>query len=81
MLSKKRTCFAGNSGGPAFNDHGECIGVAFQVCRSEDTENIGYVIPSTVVSHFLDDYERNGKYTGTRLHVKFIFILKLVSDI
>jgi len=22
---------AGNSGGPAFNDQGECIGVAFQV--------------------------------------------------
>ncbi|XP_042377689.1 protease Do-like 2, chloroplastic [Zingiber officinale] len=54
----------GNSGGPAFNDRGECIGVAFQVFRSEDTENIGYVIPTTVVSHFLDDYERNGKYTG-----------------
>lgn len=54
----------GNSGGPAFNDQGECIGVAFQVFRSEDAENIGYVIPTTVVSHFLDDYERNGKYTG-----------------
>ncbi|KAJ9696369.1 hypothetical protein PVL29_008541 [Vitis rotundifolia] len=54
----------GNSGGPAFNDQGECIGVAFQVFRSEDVENIGYVIPTTVVSHFLDDYERNGKYTG-----------------
>lgn len=23
--------FVGNSGGPAFNDQGECIGVAFQV--------------------------------------------------
>ncbi|KAJ8619569.1 hypothetical protein MRB53_028098 [Persea americana] len=54
----------GNSGGPAFNDQGECIGVAFQVFRSEEAENIGYVIPTTVVSHFLDDYERNGKYTG-----------------
>ncbi|KNA12643.1 hypothetical protein SOVF_124150 isoform A [Spinacia oleracea] len=54
----------GNSGGPAFNDQGECIGVAFQVLRSDDTENIGYVIPTTVVSHFLADYERNGKYTG-----------------
>ncbi|RWW82094.1 hypothetical protein BHE74_00009472 [Ensete ventricosum] len=54
----------GNSGGPAFNDHGECIGVAFQVFRSEDAENIGYVIPTTVVSHFLNDYERSGKYTG-----------------
>lgn len=25
--------FLGNSGGPAFNDQGECIGVAFQVCH------------------------------------------------
>ncbi|XP_015891655.2 protease Do-like 2, chloroplastic isoform X2 [Ziziphus jujuba] len=54
----------GNSGGPAFNDQGECIGVAFQVYRSEEVENIGYVIPTTVVSHFLNDYERNRKYTG-----------------
>ncbi|KAJ6873523.1 hypothetical protein NC651_032409 [Populus alba x Populus x berolinensis] len=54
----------GNSGGPAFNDQGECIGVAFQVYRSEEVENIGYVIPTTVVSHFLKDYERNEKYTG-----------------
>ncbi|KAL5123767.1 Protease Do-like 2, chloroplastic [Glycine soja] len=54
----------GNSGGPAFNDQGECIGVAFQVLRSEEAENIGYVIPTTVVSHFLTDYERNGRYTG-----------------
>ncbi|KAH9730193.1 protease Do-like 2 [Citrus sinensis] len=56
----------GNSGGPAFNDKGECIGVAFQVYRSEEVENIGYVIPTTVVSHFLSDYERNGKYTVYR---------------
>lgn len=54
----------GNSGGPAFNDSGECIGIAFQVYRSADAENIGYVIPTTVVSHFLNDYDRNGKYTG-----------------
>ncbi|XP_075098710.1 protease Do-like 2, chloroplastic isoform X2 [Nicotiana tabacum] len=32
--------------------------------RSDDAENIGYVIPTTVVSHFLEDYERNGKYCG-----------------
>ncbi|CAL9023850.1 unnamed protein product [Prunus brigantina] len=67
----------GNSGGPAFNDQGECIGVAFQrhffsVYRSEEAENIGYVIPATVVSHFLDDYEWNGKYTGENLFPTFI---------
>ncbi|KAF6982762.1 hypothetical protein CFC21_001107 [Triticum aestivum] len=55
---------AGNSGGPAFNEQGECIGVAFQVFRSDEAENIGYVIPTTVVSHFLNDYRKNGKYTG-----------------
>ncbi|KAK3137504.1 hypothetical protein QOZ80_5BG0453150 [Eleusine coracana subsp. coracana] len=54
----------GNSGGPAFNEQGECIGVAFQVYRSDEAENIGYVIPTTVVSHFLNDYKKNGKYTG-----------------
>lgn len=35
-----------------------------QVYRSDDAENIGYVIPTTVVSHFLDDYKKNGKYSG-----------------
>eukprot|EP00268_Persea_americana_P030616 TRINITY_DN2965_c0_g1_i10.p1 TRINITY_DN2965_c0_g1~~TRINITY_DN2965_c0_g1_i10.p1 ORF type:complete len:297 (-),score=35.54 TRINITY_DN2965_c0_g1_i10:1074-1964(-) len=40
---------------------GSALGLHF---RSEEAENIGYVIPTTVVSHFLDDYERNGKYTG-----------------
>ncbi|KAK1323205.1 hypothetical protein QJS10_CPA02g00618 [Acorus calamus] len=54
----------GNSGGPAFNEHGECIGVAFQVYRSDDAENIGYVIPTTVVSHFLDDFERMENIQG-----------------
>ncbi|XP_078446515.1 DEGP protease 2 [Wolffia australiana] len=54
----------GNSGGPAFNDQGECIGVAFQVLRSDEAENIGYVIPTTVVSHFMNDYEKSGRYTG-----------------
>ncbi|KAK8654372.1 hypothetical protein V6N13_128341 [Hibiscus sabdariffa] len=52
----------GNSGGPVFNNHGECIGVALQsYCCPE---NIGYVIPTTVVSHFLNDCERNEKYRG-----------------
>ncbi|XP_044502880.1 protease Do-like 2, chloroplastic isoform X2 [Mangifera indica] len=37
---------------------------SIEVYRSEQDENVGYVIPTTVVSHFLNDYERNGKYTG-----------------
>eukprot|EP01137_Pigoraptor_chileana_P026877 Opistho-2@8799 len=55
---------AGNSGGPAFNRRGRCIGIAFQSLVGEDVENIGYVIPYPVVARFLADYDRNGRYTG-----------------
>lgn len=55
---------SGNSGGPAFNDKGECVGIAFQSLKHEDAENIGYVIPTPVIMHFIQDYEKNGNYTG-----------------
>ncbi|CAM6105357.1 unnamed protein product [Calypogeia fissa] len=55
---------AGNSGGPAFNDRGQCVGIAFQSLKHEDAENIGYVIPTPVITHFITDYERTGDYTG-----------------
>eukprot|EP01018_Ginkgo_biloba_P014667 Gb_06473 [translate_table: standard] len=55
---------AGNSGGPAFNDKGQCVGIAFQSLKHEDAENIGYVIPTPVITHFITDYERSGDYTG-----------------
>ncbi|KMT10530.1 hypothetical protein BVRB_5g116540 [Beta vulgaris subsp. vulgaris] len=55
---------SGNSGGPAFNDKGSCVGIAFQSLKHEDAENIGYVIPTPVILHFIQDYERNGAYTG-----------------
>lgn len=55
---------SGNSGGPAFNDKGECVGIAFQSLKHEDAENIGYVIPTPVITHFIQDYEKNGDYTG-----------------
>ncbi|XP_028778629.1 protease Do-like 9 [Neltuma alba] len=55
---------SGNSGGPAFNDKGKCVGIAFQSLKNEDVENIGYVIPTPVILHFIHDYERNGAYTG-----------------
>ena len=34
---------SGNSGGPAFNESGECVGIAFQSLKHEDAENIGWV--------------------------------------
>ncbi|KAG6715973.1 hypothetical protein I3843_04G022800 [Carya illinoinensis] len=55
---------SGNSGGPAFNDRGKCVGIAFQSLKHEDAENIGYVIPTPVIMHFIKDYEKNGAYTG-----------------
>ncbi|WCJ36035.1 DegP protease 9 [Euphorbia peplus] len=55
---------SGNSGGPAFNDKGNCVGIAFQSLKHEDAENIGYVIPTPVITHFIHDYEKTGAYTG-----------------
>lgn len=55
---------SGNSGGPAFSDKGKCVGIAFQSLKHEDAENIGYVIPTPVIMHFIQDFEKSGEYTG-----------------
>lgn len=56
---------SGNSGGPAFNEQGQCIGIAFQsMAGTGEGENIGYVIPTPVVEHFLKDYIANEGYAG-----------------
>ena len=52
----------GNSGGPVVNEDLEVIGIAFQ--GLDEAQNIGYVVPVTVVQHVLQDLERNNKYTG-----------------
>lgn len=53
----------GNSGGPVVDaSTGMVVGVAFQ--SLEQAENIGYVVPVTVVQHFLEDIRRHGKYSG-----------------
>ena len=52
----------GNSGGPVIDMDGQVVGVAFQ--SLESAENIGYVVPVTVVQHFLEDIRRHGRYTG-----------------
>jgi len=54
----------GNSGGPVVNTDNEVIGVAFQSLSEEDIENIGYVVPSNVINHFLDDVAKHGCYSG-----------------
>ncbi|CAO2818243.1 unnamed protein product [Amaranthus hypochondriacus] len=55
---------SGNSGGPAINGEGKCVGIAFQSIKDDVAENIGYVIPTPVIMHFIKDYEKNGAYTG-----------------
>lgn len=37
---------------------------ALQSLKHEDAENIGYVIPTPVIDHFISDYARNGHYTA-----------------
>mmetsp|Transcript_23201 Transcript_23201/g.50229 ORF Transcript_23201/g.50229 Transcript_23201/m.50229 type:complete len:591 (+) Transcript_23201:102-1874(+) len=55
----------GNSGGPVVNEYLEVVGVAFQGIDEESIENVGYVVPSSVVLHFLEDVRKNkGEYQG-----------------
>mmetsp|Transcript_11074 Transcript_11074/g.26733 ORF Transcript_11074/g.26733 Transcript_11074/m.26733 type:complete len:686 (-) Transcript_11074:1057-3114(-) len=64
---------SGNSGGPVLNEDGQIVGVAFQ--SLEQAENIGYVVPVTIVQHVLEDVKRNGKYTGfCRLGARFAYL-------
>lgn len=61
----------GNSGGPVVDaTTGMVVGVAFQAL--EHAENIGYVVPVTVVLHFLEDIRRHGKFSGvTSLGIRY----------
>lgn len=50
----------GNSGGPAIID-GKIVGIIMQTLGS--SENIGYMIPTPIIKHFLKDIE-DGTYDG-----------------
>ncbi len=50
----------GNSGGPVLKD-GKVVGVAFQGLGGADAQNVGYMIPTPVIGHFLKDIE-DGHY-------------------
>ncbi len=51
---------SGNSGGPVIKDGG-IVGVAFQAIESG--QNIGYIIATPVIDHFLKDIQ-DGRYDG-----------------
>jgi S1-C subfamily serine protease len=53
---------SGNSGGPVINGN-KLVGVAFQAVSANDAENIGYMVPTPVIRHFLTDI-RDGTYDG-----------------
>ncbi len=50
----------GNSGGPVMQN-GKVVGVAFQGFSGDVAQNVGYMIPTPVVKHFLKDVE-DGHY-------------------
>ncbi len=50
----------GNSGGPAINN-GKIVGIVMQGISA--SQNIGYIIPTPVINHFLKDSE-GGQYAG-----------------
>jgi hypothetical protein len=54
----------GNSGGPVISD-GKVVGVAMQ--SGLMTENIGYIIPTPIIRHVLDDV-KDGKVDGYGFH-------------
>ena len=53
---------SGNSGGPVMKGD-KLVGVAFQSMSGGDAENIGYMVPTPIVEHFLIDI-KDGKYDG-----------------
>jgi S1-C subfamily serine protease len=50
----------GNSGGPVLQE-GKVVGVAFQGFSGDVAQNVGYMIPTPVIRHFLKDIE-DGHY-------------------
>lgn len=50
----------GNSGGPALTN-GKIVGVVMQVIKK--SQNIGYLVPVSLVKHFIDDM-KDGMYNG-----------------
>ncbi len=52
----------GNSGGPVLVKN-KIVGVVMQTYSSSRSENIGYMVPSLIIKHFLLDIE-DGKYDG-----------------
>ncbi|MBN2401287.1 MAG: trypsin-like peptidase domain-containing protein [Spirochaetes bacterium] len=60
MIQTDAAINSGNSGGPVMQE-GRVVGIAFQAIT--DSSNIGYMIPTPIIIHFLDDIQ-DGQYDG-----------------
>ena len=69
----------GNSGGPVFLGNDEhVVGVAF--AGLDDADGIGYIIPSILVNHFLQDLERTGSNEFSGMTNLFFFFFSRSVD-
>lgn len=68
----------GNSGGPLLNLKGEVIGVNVAVAGSG--ENIGFALPSTVVSSVYKSVAEHGEIVRPFLGVRYLQITKEIAD-
>ncbi|QDZ24599.1 DegP-like serine protease [Chloropicon primus] len=71
---------SGNSGGPVFDRNGRCCGIAFQSYDAADAENIGWIIPTPVVAHFLAEYARTRDSVRPGFPVIGVYFQKIESD-
>jgi serine protease Do len=55
MLQISAAVSPGNSGGPVLNMFGEVVGIVTAKSRADDTEGIGFAIPSNTVKLLVDD--------------------------
>jgi S1-C subfamily serine protease len=65
---------SGNSGGPVLDKNGIVIGVAF-ASMSGDVQNMGFVIPTTLVRYFLESFSYHRKHK-----TKFYSLMDLGID-
>ncbi|KAG5514753.1 hypothetical protein RHGRI_035968 [Rhododendron griersonianum] len=52
-----------SGGGPAFDERGKCVGLKLQ----SQGYRSGDFVPAEVIKHFIQDYDKNGAYTGLPL--------------
>lgn len=67
---------SGNSGGPVFDTNGKIVGIAFM--STIDAQNMCHMIPNFIIKHYLEGFEKTGKFNGVcDLGIK---ITKLSND-